>query len=93
LKLEEWTNRNQEFREPIGNDEGCKERSLIDIIPIYVTYFSYMFSPLWHGNGNDDNSSEEYFENSKISRGSYLYLELFIFDHLFELYLLTQVFL
>jgi hypothetical protein len=31
------------------------------------------------GNDNYDISSEEHFKNSKISKGSYLYLELFIF--------------
>jgi hypothetical protein len=38
------------------------------------------------GNGNDDISSEEHFENSKISRDSYFYAELFIFVHIFEFY-------
>ncbi len=31
------------------------------------------------GGGNDDISSEEHFDNLNISRGSYLYLELFQF--------------
>jgi hypothetical protein len=45
-----------------------------------------LFSPIcFHiyriGKSNDDTSSEEHFKNSKISRGSYLKLELVIFAH------------
>ncbi len=42
------------------------------------------------GNDIDDISSEKHFENSKISKGPYLYLELFIFVLIVELYLVTQ---
>jgi hypothetical protein len=47
-----------------------------------------MFSPYRVGIGNDDISSEEQFKNSKISRGSYIYLELFIIV-LWEFYPVT----
>jgi hypothetical protein len=40
--------------------------------------------------GNDDISSEEHMENSKIRRDSCFYLELLIFVHIFEFYLVTQ---
>jgi hypothetical protein len=42
------------------------------------------------GNGNDDISSEEHFENSKTRRGIYLLQELFIFVQIFEIYLVAQ---
>ena len=42
------------------------------------------------GNINDDISPEDHFENSKTNRGSYVYLELFIFVQLFEFFLVTQ---
>jgi hypothetical protein len=41
-----------------------------------------MFShPYCVGNDNDDVSSEEHFENKKVKKDSYLYLELLIFVH------------
>jgi hypothetical protein len=42
------------------------------------------------GNSNNDISSEEHFENSNTKRGTYLLLKLFIFDKIFEFYLVTQ---
>jgi hypothetical protein len=42
------------------------------------------------GNGNDDISSEEHFENLKTSRGSYLELQLVIFVQKSDFYLMTS---
>jgi hypothetical protein len=42
------------------------------------------------GNGNDDISSEEHFENLKTRRGIYLLLELIIDVQIFEFHLVTQ---
>ncbi len=33
-----------------------------------------MFSPIHDGNGNDDISSEENFENSESRRGTYIFI-------------------
>ncbi len=41
-------------------------------------------------NDNDEISPEEHFESSKTRRGTLLLLELFIFVHMFEFYLVTQ---
>ncbi len=42
------------------------------------------------GNGNDDISSEEHFENSKTRRGTYLLLELLIFVQILDFYLVIH---
>ncbi len=42
------------------------------------------------GNDNDDISSEEHSENSKIVEVLIFYLEQFNFDDIFEFYLVTQ---
>jgi hypothetical protein len=46
------------------------------------------------GNGNDDISSEEHFENLKKNqgRGTFLLLELYIFVQIYEFYLVIQSF-
>jgi hypothetical protein len=49
-----------------------------------------MFTPVSRGNGNDNISPEEHFKNSKISIGSPLYLEVFIFDYIFKIHLVIQ---
>jgi hypothetical protein len=41
-------------------------------------------------NAIDDISSEKHFETSKINKGSYLYLELFIFVCIVELNFMTK---
>ncbi len=51
----------------------------------------YVFTLNRVENGNDDISTEEHFENSKTTRGTYLQLELFFFVKIFEFYhLVTQ---
>jgi hypothetical protein len=64
-ELEEWTNRNQEFSQRTNRKRRGPQRNLGDVAPVYVT------SPIcFHlnrvGNGNDDISSEEHFQNSMV---------------------------
>jgi hypothetical protein len=59
-------------------DNNCLYWIENKIIFIYLFIYIYRI-----GDSNDDTSSEEHFKNSKISRGSYLKLELFIFAHIF----------
>jgi hypothetical protein len=64
-------------------------RNLVDVSPMNV------ISPIcFHlnrvGNGNDDITSEEHFENSKTVRGSYLDKSVVIFVKIFDFYLATQ---
>jgi hypothetical protein len=42
------------------------------------------------GNGNDDISSEEHFENSETIRGSSLDIKVVIFVQIIEFYLVTK---
>jgi hypothetical protein len=53
-------------------------RNFVDISPINVISL-ICFYTFTVGNGNADISTDEHFENEKISRGSYLYLDLVIF--------------
>ncbi len=54
-----------------------------------------LYLPCFHlnrvGNGNDDIASEEHFENSKTSRGSYLSIPIScFFNQILEFYLVNQ---
>jgi hypothetical protein len=55
-----------------------------------MLFLPYDFTITVLGNGNDDISSEEHFENSKTIGGFYLDLEVVIFVQIFEFYLLTR---
>jgi hypothetical protein len=58
---------------------------------VWRLYSSFVHDPMYvfsfhlyrMGNGNDDISSGEHCDNSKFSRDSYLYIELFIFVDIF----------
>ncbi len=68
LELEEQTNRNQEFSQRTNRKRREQQRSLVGVSPINV--ISPICFHLNHvGNGNDDISSEEHFENSKTGDG------------------------
>jgi hypothetical protein len=69
---------NQEFSQSTNRKRQGARRNLSDVSPIIVS------SPMcFHlnrvGNGDDDISSDEHFENSNTHRGSYLDLYLVIF--------------
>jgi hypothetical protein len=55
---------------PKGNNKGCKD--FVDISPIMLFLLYNIIHVYNLGNGNDDISSEERFEHSKIRSGSYL---------------------
>jgi hypothetical protein len=66
LELEEFTNRNQELSQQNNKKRRGPPRNLVDISLINV--ISPICLHLYRvGNGNNDISSEEHFENSKIN--------------------------
>jgi hypothetical protein len=89
LELEQWTIRNQEFRQWTKRKQRGPQRNSRDISPMYCKFNRYIsnsklyvippicFLPL--RNGNDE-----------TRRGSYFLLELFIFVHIFSFYLVPQ---
>jgi hypothetical protein len=90
LEPEQWTNRNQEFTQWTNRKQRGPQRNSVVISPINVS------SPIcFHlnrmGNDNDNISPEEYFENSKTSRGTVLiYYQNCSFLSKFKFYLVTQ---
>ncbi len=71
LEFEEWTNRNQEFSQWTNRKRREPQRNLVDVSPINLIS-SICFHLNRVGNGNDDISSDDYFDNSKTVSGSYL---------------------
>ncbi len=63
---------------------GFRFRIFVFVIWTYminnICYFFHMFSPYRVGNGNDDITSDEHFENSKTSRDSYQAYKLLYFS-------------
>ncbi len=57
LKLEEKTNRNQEFGQQTNRKQGGPPRNLV-VISLVNIIFSICFHLHWVGNGNDNISSE-----------------------------------
>ncbi len=94
-----WTIFSSRFYEQAKHIRGPQTNFNFSLLPlncllaILKTYWSLknglVFSPNREGNGNDDISSEEQFENSNHIRISYL-PHVAIFIKIFEFYLVTQ---
>ncbi len=63
-----------------GKQQGS-QRNSADISPINgISPLCFHLNREGNRNSNDNSSSEEHLENSKTSRVSYLYIELYIFS-------------
>ncbi len=90
LKVEQWTNRNQDIKQWTKRNKVEDSKEIKKISFTTKCYFSNMFSPTPRGRLQWSHLIRGWFENSETRRGFYLLLELFNFVKIFQFYLMTQ---